>query len=92
MTGYILQEVEKVPNKTMRMKMDINNFFRLIEEVISNSRSKIARENGFGIAVGMEMLSSYLRQIAERAIELNDDVLLDLLVDLHVLKEVKEDG
>ena len=79
-------------NKTMRMKMDINNFFRLIDEVISNSRSKIARENGFGIAVGMEMLSSYLRQIAERAIELNDDVLLDLLVDLHVLKEVTEDG
>ena len=79
-------------NKTMRMKMDINNFFRLIDEVMSNSRSKIARENGFGIAVGMEMLSSYLRQIAERAIELNDDVLLDLLVDLHVLKEEKEDG
>ena len=79
-------------NKTMRMKMDINNFFRLIDEVMSNSRSKIAKENGFGIAVGMEMLSSYLRQIAERAIELNDDVLLDILVDLHVLKEVKEDG
>ena len=79
-------------NKTMRMKMDINNFFRLVDEVMSNSRSKIARENGFGIAVGMEMLSSYLRQIAERAIELNDDVLLDLLVDLHVLKEEKEDA
>ncbi len=79
-------------NKTLRMKMDINNFFRLIEEVISNSRSKIARENGFGIAIGMDLLSSYLRQIAERAIELNDDVLLDLLIDLHVLKEDKEDG
>lgn len=92
MTEYILQEVEKVANKTMRMKMDINNFFRLVDEVMSNSRSKIARENGFGIAVGMEMLSSYLRQIAERAIELNDDVLLDLLVDLHVLKEEKEDA
>jgi hypothetical protein len=78
--------------KIRRMKMDINNFFRLIDEVISNSRSKIARENGFGIAVGMELLSSYLRQIAERAIELNDDVLIDLLLDLHVLKEGKEDG
>jgi len=79
-------------NKTMRMKMDINNWFRHVEEVISNSRSKIARENGFGIAVGMDLLSSYLRQIAERAIELNDDVLIDLLLDLHVLKEEKEDG
>lgn len=78
--------------KIRRMKMDINNFFRLIEEVISNSRSKIARENGFGIAVGMELLSSYLRQIAERAIELNDDVLIDLLIDLHVLKEEKENA
>ena len=79
-------------NKTMRMKMGINNWFRHVEEVISNSRSKIARENGFGIAVGMDLLSSYLRQIAERAIELNDDVLIDLLLDLHVLKEEKEDG
>ena len=78
--------------KTKRMKMDINNWFRMVDEVISNSRSKIARENGFGIAIGMELLSSYLRQIAERAIELNDDVLIDLLLDLHVLKEEKEDG
>ena len=78
--------------KIKRMKMDINNWFRMVEEVISNSRSKIARENGFGIAIGMELLSSYLRQIAERAIELNDDVLIDLLLDLHVLKEEKEDG
>lgn len=78
-------------NKTHRMKMDINNWFRLINEVISNSRSKIARENGFGIAIGMELLTSYLRQIAERAIDLADDELIDLLIDLHVLKE-DEDG
>ena len=78
--------------KIQRIKMDINNWFRLVDEVISNSRSKIARENGFGIAIGMELLTSYLRQIAERAIELNDDVLIDLLLDLHVLKEEKEDG
>lgn len=78
--------------KPKRMKMNINNWFRLVEEVISNSRSKIARENGFRIAIGMELLTSYLRQIAERAIELNDDVLIDLLIDLHVLKEKKEDG
>ena len=78
-------------NKTHRMKMDINNWFRLVNEVISNSRSKIARENGFGIAIGMELLTSYLRQIAERAIDLADDELIDLLLDLHVLKE-DEDG
>ena len=71
--------------------MDINNWFRLVNEVISNSRSKIARENGLGIAIGMELLTSYLRQIAERAIDLADDELIGLLLDLHVLKE-DEDG
>ena len=79
-------------SKTIRMKLDINHLYELIEQVISNSRSKIARENGFGIAIGLEVLASYLRDIAERAIELNDDVLIDLLLDLHVLKEEKEDG
>lgn len=79
-------------SKIHRTKMDINNWFRLVDEVISNSRSKIAKENGFGIAIGMEILISYLRQIAERAIELNDDVLIDLLLDLHVLKEEEKDG
>ena len=79
-------------NKTVRMKMDINNWFRLLDEVMSNSRSKIVRENNLGISIGMELLASYLRQIGERAIELNDDVLIGLLVDLHVLKEDKENG
>ena len=32
------------------------------------------------------MLSGYLKKIAERAIELNDDILLELLVDMMILK------
>ena len=72
--------------RKIRTKLDINNLFRLIDEVMSNSRSKIAKKNGFGIAIGLELLTSYLKEIAERAIELNDDKLIDILIDLHVLK------
>jgi hypothetical protein len=73
--------------KIHRMKLDINHLYELIDEVLSNSRSKIIKERGFAISVGLDLLQNYLRDIAERAIELNDDVLIDLLLDLHVLKE-----
>ena len=74
-----------------RMKLDYNHLIELIDEVISNSRSKIAKQNGFGIAIGLELLSNYMRNIAERAIEINDEVLIDLLKDLCILKEKEGD-
>lgn len=76
--------------KTQRMKLDYNHLLENISEVISNSRSKIARENGFGIAIGLDMLTNYIKQIALRAIELNDEVLLGLLQDMMVIKETNE--
>lgn len=73
--------------KTQRMKLDYNHLLETIDEVMSNSRSKIARENGFGIGIGLNMLTNYIKQIAERAIELNDEILLDLLQDMMVIKQ-----
>lgn len=70
-----------------RMKMDINNWVRQVDEVLSNSRSKIIRENGYGISVGLDLLLSYLREIANRAVELQDEKLIEILLDLHVLQQ-----
>ena len=69
------------------MKMDINNWVRQVDEVLSNSRSKIIRENGYGISVGLDLLLSYLKEIANRAVELQDEKLIEILLDLHVLKQ-----
>lgn len=74
--------------KTQRMKLDYNHLLETIDAVMSNSRSKIARENGFGIGIGLNMLTSYIKQIAERAIEINDEILLGLLQDMMVIKEI----
>nr|DAL97029.1 MAG TPA: hypothetical protein [Caudoviricetes sp.] len=68
------------------MKMDINNWVLQVDEVLSNSRSKIIRENGYGISVGLDLLLSYLKEIANRAVELQDEKLIEILLDLHVLK------
>lgn len=99
--GYLENHTDKLETKSIdttvlcegcmtvnrRMKLDINNLFRHIDEVISNSRSKIARENGFGIAIGLDLLSKYLMEIGELAIRQDNQELIDILVDLHVLKK-----
>ena len=74
----------------LRMKLDINNLFRQIDDVISNSRSKIARENGFGIAIGLDLLSKYLMEIGELAIKQDNKELIEILVDLHVLRREED--
>lgn len=73
--------------KNKRMKIDINNWVKQIDYVLLNSRSKIVRENGYGISIGLDLILSYLRKIADRAIELKDEELLEILKDMHVLKE-----
>ncbi len=78
--------------RSIRVKLDINNLFREIDDLLGDSRCQIDEKTGFGIAAGMELLAAYLRHIAARAIELNDEVLIGLLLDLHVLKEVEGNG
>ena len=75
-----------------RMKMDINNLIRHIDEVISNSRSKIARENGYGISIGLDLLISYLKEIGQLAIDQDNKELIEILVDMHVLRYEDSDG
>lgn len=75
----------------MRMKMDYNNLVEEIDRTVSASRSRAARENAFGISVGLELLSWYLRDIAQRAIDLEDDKLIELCVGMGILKR-EENG
>lgn len=74
----------------MRIKMDYNNLLSTIDRTLSGSRSRTVKANAFGIAVGLELLSGYLRDIAQRAIDLNDDKLIDLCVDMGILKQEGE--
>jgi hypothetical protein len=70
---------------TQRVKLDYNHLMLQIDNFLSDN----SEENDtlvFGIAMGLELLSKYIKNIAERAIELNDAVLIDLLKDLCVLK------
>lgn len=75
----------------MRMKLDYNNLLSNIDRTLSESKSRVVKENSFGIAVGLELLSGYLRDIAQRAIDLEDDQLIELCVGMGILKR-EENG
>ena len=71
---------------TQRVKLDYNHLMLQIDNFLSDN----SEDNDtlvFGIAMGLELLSKYIKNIAERAIELNDEILIELLKDLCVLKE-----
>lgn len=75
----------------MKVKMDIVKLEDKITELINNSRSKYAQENGFGIAVGLDILNSYLVAICKRVIEINDPIIMCDLLNLGVLKPDNEE-
>lgn len=61
-----------------RMKIDFNNFLNLVCE---------ATDEDWRITTGLNLLASYMKEIAERALELEDDVLISILCDMNILKE-----
>lgn len=89
--AYKLKATDTVkPNddvRAHRVKLDINNLFQQIDDLLSKIEEEDLEKTVFGVGVGLELLISYLRLIAIRAIELDDDVLIGMLLDLHVLKK-----
>lgn len=71
----------------MRVKMDYNNLVEEIDRTLSESKSRVVKENAFGIGIGLTLLNGYLTEIAKRAIELNDEKLIGLCVDMGILKQ-----
>lgn len=72
--------------KKMKVKMDLFTLENKITNLINNSRSRFAQEEGFGIAVGLDILNSYLVDICKRAIEIDDPIIMCDLLNLGVLK------
>ena len=74
-----------------RVKLDYNNLIKSICDILLRSRSKTVRQNSFGIGVGLNLLTEKLQKIAERAIDLKDDVLLEILLDMDVIKRIEQE-
>ena len=70
----------------MLMKMDYNNFVRLVDETLGECEEL----NGYAIAVGFDLLTAYLRRFAEIAIKRNDAELIELCKNLFIITESED--
>lgn len=70
-----------------RMRLDYNRLLALIDSIICKSKSKIVQTNADTIGIGLNLLSAYLREVAQRAIDTNDEWLIEWCCDLHILKK-----
>lgn len=75
----------------MRVKVDLSHLIDQIIEVLNASRSKKAKELNFGISIGLEMFLEYFKIIGNRAIEINDPIIQECLLDLCVLSCTPEE-
>ena len=69
----------------MKMRIDISKLENKIANLINSSRSKIAKEEGYGIAIGLDILNAHLVSICERAQTIDDPIILCELLDCGVL-------
>ena len=75
---------------TQRIRLDYNHLMQQIVDFLNQNGTEENERIAFGIGMGLQLFEAYMKNIAERAIELNDDVLIGLLKDLCVL--VEKDG
>lgn len=93
---------QKPETRTIRMKIDTQNFFEHIIEGINKASDMLqepyepeegdeyGRELPRGLQyvdIGLKILVGYINDISARAIELKDPVLLDLLQSIHAITE-----
>ena len=80
----------------MEMRLDYNNLMReIIETLITEDKSEeeiaeTVKNNAFGISIGLELLTSYMKGIATLAIEREDKELLDICKGLLIVTEEGE--
>ena len=70
----------------MKIRMDLKTLEYKINELINHSKSRYAKEEGYGIVIGLEILNSYLVSICERAIKIDDAIIMCDLLNIGVLK------
>lgn len=75
----------------MSIKMDYNELLNKVSKALNTSKSRYVKEWRHSIAVGLEILDSYMRRIAQRAIETQDEDLLEDLANLGLVIKIENE-
>lgn len=76
---------------TQRMKLDYNHLMELVYDFLNKNHSEDNDRDVVAVDMGFGLLNVYLKEIAERALEIKDEVLIELFKDLYLLVEEKSE-
>ena len=70
-----------------KLQLDYNNLVRQILDLLNNSDDETVREGAYYVGIGLELLTSYLKDVATLAIEQNNQELLDICKALWIVTQ-----
>lgn len=75
----------------LKLKINYNDLTETICDIINSSKSRLAKSRGYGVAMGLQILGNYLKDISKRAIKINDPVILKSLIEIGVIEGTQEE-
>lgn len=73
-----------------KMKLDLNHLLSFIDDILSADSIETVHDNAFAVAVGLELLTSYMKEIAQYAIETDNPFLIEWCKNLMIVKEAED--
>ena len=75
----------------MQMKLNYNGFVEHIADVLASENIETVQNEAWSIEVGIKLLNEYMEQLAKRAIETQDEFLIEWCKHLCIIVETEED-
>ena len=70
-----------------QMKLNYNSFIEHIADVLASENIETVQNEAWSIEVGLQLLNGYMEQLAKRAIETQDEFLVEWCKNLMIVSE-----
>ena len=74
----------------MQMKLNYNGFVEHIADVLASENIETVQNEAWSIEVGIQLLDGYMEQVAKRAIETQDEFLIEWCRNLCIIVDAEE--
>lgn len=74
-----------------QMKLNYNGFIEHIAEIIDSKDIETVKSEAWSIEFGIQLLNGYMEQLAKRAIETQDEFLIEWCKCLMIITEIDKE-
>ena len=75
-----------------KMRMNYNGFVEQIADVLAAESIDAVQNEAWAVEVGIQLLNGYMLEMAERAIETQDEFLVEWCKNLMIITESEEEA